>query len=147
MTLGESSIAEIRDRFDLAHGQLFGHSAKGEPVETVNYRARATVRVPKFSMKRYEPAADAVEAARLGEREVYYDRDSGLTMTPVYDRALLGLGHEINGPAIIEQLDTTTVVYPGQSAVVDDYREYNYYRSLNWQRPLDAGKGLRDTPN
>lgn len=122
VTLGESSIAEIRDRFDLAHGQLFGHSAKGEPVETVNYRARATVRVPKFSMKRYEPAADAVEAARLGEREVYYDRDSGLTMTPVYDRALLGLGHEINGPAIIEQLDTTTVVYPGQSAVVDDYR-------------------------
>ena len=120
--LDGAALAGLRERFDHAHEQLFGHSAKGEPVEAVNYRVRATVRVPKFSMKRYNRANAPVDAARIGEREVYYDRSSGMTLTPVYDRTLLDPGHEISGPAIIEQLDSTTVVYPGQHAVVDDYR-------------------------
>ncbi len=120
--LDGAALAGLRERFDHAHEQLFGHSAKGEPVEAVNYRVRATVRVPKFSMKRYDRANAPVGAAKIGEREVYYDRSSGMTLTPVYDRTLLDPGHEVPGPAIIEQLDSTTVVYPGQHAVVDDYR-------------------------
>ena len=120
--LDPSAIAELRERFDRAHEQLFGHSAKGEPVEAVNYRVRATVRVPKFSMKRYDQASGPADAAKIGEREVYFDRQSGMTATPVFDRALLSPGHEVAGPAIVEQLDSTTVIYPGQRAVVDDYR-------------------------
>ncbi len=120
--LDPSAIAELRERFDRAHEQLFGHSAKGEPVEAVNYRVRSTVRVPKFSMKRYDQASGPADAAKMGEREVYFDRQSGMTATPVFDRALLSPGHEVAGPAIVEQLDSTTVIYPGQCAVVDDYR-------------------------
>ena len=120
--LDPSAIAELRERFDRAHEQLFGHSAKGEPVEAVNYRVRSTVRVPKFSMKRYDQASGPADAAKMGEREVYFDRQSGMTATPVFDRALLSPGHEVAGPAIVEQLDSTTVIYPGQRAVVDDYR-------------------------
>ncbi len=120
--LDNAALVGLRERFDQAHEQLFGHSVKGEPVEAVNYRVRATVRVPKFSMKRYGRANAPVGAAKIGEREVYYDRSSGMTLTPVYDRTLLDPGHEIPGPAIIEQLDSTTVVYPGQHAVVDEYR-------------------------
>ena len=120
--LNPSAIAELRERFDRAHEQLFGHSAKGEPVEAVNYRVRSTVRVPKFSMKRYDQASGPADAAKVDEREVYFDRQSGMTATPVFDRALLSPGHEVVGPAIVEQLDSTTVIYPGQRAVVDDYR-------------------------
>ncbi len=120
--LSPEAVAGIRERFDQAHEQLFGHSAATEPVEAVNYRVRATVRVPKFAMKRYEPAQHPLEDARSGEREVYFDRASGITSTPVYDRAQLAPGHEIQGPAIVEQLDSTTVVYPGQRAIVDGYR-------------------------
>ena len=120
--LDPSAIAELRERFDRAHEQLFGHSAKGEPVEAVNYRVRSTVRVPKFSMKRYDQASGSADAAKVDEREVYFDRQSGMTPTPVFDRALLSPGHEVVGPAIVEQLDSTTVIYPGQRAVVDDYR-------------------------
>ena len=121
-TLDSSAIAELRERFDRAHEQLFGHSAKGEPVEAVNYRVRSTVRVPKFSMKRYDQASGFADAAKVDEREVYFDRQSGMTPTPVFDRALLSPGHEVVGPGIVEQLDSTTVIYPGQRAVVDDYR-------------------------
>ncbi len=120
--LPSGAIAGIRKRFDQAHEQLFGHSAETEPAEAVNYRVRATVRVPKFAMKRYAPAQHPVAHARIGEREVYFDRASGMTPTPVYERSLLEPGHEIVGPAIIEQLDSTTAVYPGQSAIVDEYR-------------------------
>ena len=119
--VGADAVEEIRERFDQAHEQLFGHSAKTEPAEAVNYRVRATVRAPKFAMKRGARAAGPVFDARIGEREVYFDRASGMTSTPVYDRALLAPGHEVEGPAVVEQLDSTTVVYPGQRAVVDDY--------------------------
>ena len=120
--VGEGAVGEIRERFDQAHEQLFGHSAKSEPAEAVNYRVRATVRVPKFSMQRRDRAAGPASDAKIGEREVYFDRASGMTPAPVYDRALLAPGHEVAGPAVVEQLDSTTVVYPGQRAVVDDYR-------------------------
>jgi N-methylhydantoinase A len=40
----------------------------------------------------------------------------------IYTRELLEPGHEISGPAIIEQLDTTTVIHPEQQTIVDDYR-------------------------
>ena len=120
--VGEGTVAEIRERFDQAHEQLFGHSAKTEPAEAVNYRVRATVRVPKFSMKRHDRAVGPASDAKIGEREVYFARASGMTQTPVYDRVLLAPGHEVAGPAVVEQLDSTTVVYPGQRAVVDDYR-------------------------
>ena len=119
--VGADAVAEIRERFDQAHEQLFGHSAKTEPAEAVNYRVRATVRAPKFAMKRGGRASGPVSDARIGEREVYFDRASGMTSTPVYDRALLAPGHEVEGPAVVEQLDSTTVVYPGQRAAVDDY--------------------------
>ena len=121
VNLDDAAVADIRERFDQAHEQLFGHSAKSEPVEAVNYRVRATVRAPKFAMKRHGAADGPASGAQIGEREVYFDRASGLTSTPVYDRALLAPGHEVAGPAIVEQLDSTTVVYPGQQAVVDDY--------------------------
>ena len=120
--VGEGAVEGIRERFDQAHEQLFGHSAKSEPAEAVNYRVRATVRVPKFSMQRRGRAAGPASDAKIGEREVYFDRASGMTLAPVYDRALLAPGHEVAGPAVVEQLDSTTVVYPGQRAVVDDYR-------------------------
>ena len=64
VNLSAQAIAEIRERFDQAHEQLFGHSAKTEPVEAVNYRVRATVRVPKFSMKRHERATGLRTARR-----------------------------------------------------------------------------------
>ena len=42
--------------------------------------------------------------------------------TEVYNREALEPGHKISGPAIVEQLDTTTVIHPEQEAAVDDYR-------------------------
>lgn len=119
--LGADRLSELRGQFDVAHEQMFGHSAENETVEVVNYRLRASVAVPKFAMKSHANASGSTEAARTGERDVCFDAVVGAAPCPVYDRSLLGPSHRITGPAIVEQSDSTTVIYPGQTAVVDDY--------------------------
>jgi N-methylhydantoinase A len=52
---------------------------------------------------------------------VLFDEKDGYLDTPIYDRTKLGAGALINGPAIIEQLDSTTVVLPGQKAEIERY--------------------------
>jgi N-methylhydantoinase A len=72
-------------------------------------------------MRKNDRNLGSIDSAKVADREVFFDRKSGLVSTPVYDRTLLCPGHKINGPAIIDQLDSTTVLHPGQNAIVDDY--------------------------
>ncbi|MDT8265748.1 hydantoinase/oxoprolinase family protein, partial [Roseomonas sp. DSM 102946] len=60
-------------------------------------------------------------AARIGEREVWMPEAGGWTPCPIYDRAKLRPGNAVQGPAIIEQMDTTTVVLPAMVARVEPY--------------------------
>jgi N-methylhydantoinase A len=59
-----------------------------------------------------------VDGARVAERRAYFAPD-GFAATAIYDRERLPLGSRVRGPAIVEQVDTTTVVPPGHAAVVD----------------------------
>jgi N-methylhydantoinase A len=54
-------------------------------------------------------------------RKVLFDDTEGYLDTPIYDRTKLGAGSMIKGPAIIEQLDSTTVILPGQKAEIERY--------------------------
>ena len=58
--------------------------------------------------------------ARTGERRIFFGRELGFQPCPIYDRDRLEPGHEFAGPAVVEQMDTTTVVHPEQRARVDD---------------------------
>ena len=66
------------------------------------------------SMRRY--GGDDLSQARVGEREVWFN---SWHLTPIYSREKLRPGSELDGPAIIEQLDTTTVLEPGDRLSVD----------------------------
>lgn len=114
-------VAAARTRFDEAHEKAFGHAAPDEEAEAVNYRLRASAVVPKAELKRQAAAKAGAHIARSGERPACFDSAKGMIPCPVYDRARLAPGHRFDGPAIVDQLDSTTVVYPGQRAIVDDY--------------------------
>ncbi len=58
--------------------------------------------------------------ARTGERAVYFEDVADFVPTPIYRRERLLAGHRLDGPAIVEQMDSTTVVLPGQHAIVDE---------------------------
>jgi N-methylhydantoinase A len=117
-----ADLERIRRHFDDYHEQLFGHSNRKESVEAVSYRLRAMVVVPKATLKRYRKTTTSPQRARTGERQICFDSRKGMVRCPIYDRSLLAPGHTLRGPAIVEQFDSTTVVYPGQTAEVDSYK-------------------------
>jgi len=117
----DDELVTLRRTFDELHERSFGHSAPDEDAEAVNYRLRASALVTKATLRKHPRATTALSMAQIGRRDVCFDAHASLASTPIYDRSLLGPGHTIQGPAIIEQVDSTTVVYPQQQAVVDDY--------------------------
>jgi N-methylhydantoinase A len=118
--LDGQSLPRLRSRFDDSHGRMFGHTAPEEPVEIVSYRLRAIGRVPPVELPRHHREGRPLSAAL---RETRRARFSGVTLDcPVYQRERLDVGLSFAGPAIIDQLDATTLIPPGQTARVDEFR-------------------------
>jgi N-methylhydantoinase A len=120
-TWGAAELAALRRDFDEAHERQFGHSARDSVAEVVNYRVTGFGLVAPLNLPRAEEASEPVEAARLAERTIYLGELGGDTRCAVYARNRLGAGHRFRGPAIVEQLDTTTLVLPDQEVLVDGY--------------------------
>ena len=82
---------------------------------------------PKPQLKRHELNGGAREAARA-TRRVHFDSSGAAVDTPVYVRADLPAGARLDGPAIIDQLDSTTLVPPGWRAEVDEWLNIRMHR-------------------
>ena len=118
--LGNGALAALRRKFDDSHKQMFGHTAPEEPVEIVSYRLRGIGRVPPVKLPSYRRQGLSLKDAL---RETRKARFGGVTLDcPVYQRDRLDVGIRFDGPAIVDQLDATTVVPPGQTARVDEFK-------------------------
>lgn len=108
-------IERLRWLFFAAHDASYGFHNAGDPVEIVNVRLTAEV-----VAERRAPEAGIATAPSIpmAHRLVFFDPERG-DDSPVYQRADLGLGQTIEGPAVIDQLDATTIVHPGDRATVD----------------------------
>jgi N-methylhydantoinase A len=120
--LDDAALADIRTRFDALHERLHGHQAPGESVEIVSYRLVALARVPRIELRRDASSGGDSRDARKGERQALFPDSPAPALCPVFDRTRLQAGARLEGPAIVEQLDSTAVIYPHQVAVVDDHR-------------------------
>ena len=118
--LAPGDLAALRRGFDEEHRKTFGHTAPGEPVEIVSYRLRGIGRVPPVELPRYERRGLVVDAAIRERRSATFDGRA--VECPVYQREGLDVGAEVTGPAIIDQLDCTTVLPPGLTAKVDAWK-------------------------
>jgi len=122
LPLTPENVAQYRRDFDAIHEQCHGHAARDQSVEVVNYRIQAIGVVPRVAMPTIPEASGAVDAAVVGSRPAFFPgAPDEFTETPVYARTKLRAGHRIAGPAIIEQYDSTVVIFPGQTAEVDVY--------------------------
>jgi N-methylhydantoinase A/oxoprolinase/acetone carboxylase beta subunit len=121
----------IAEAFHAVHERVYGYARRVQPAEFVNLRAVHTYPLPPPVLRpgaagRAGPlaagaAGDAgalAAGARTGERRAYF-APGGFTPTAVFDRARLPAGARVDGPAILEQADTTTVVPPGHAATVE----------------------------
>jgi N-methylhydantoinase A len=120
--LTKHDLTIMRGRFDTTHEQNSGHKAETEPVELVSLRLISLGLVPQAKLSPGQITGRKVEAAKTGQRKVFFGKEHGSLTTQIYNRDLFEPGHKIIGPAIVEQLDTTTVIHPEQEATVDSYR-------------------------
>ena len=89
-------------------------------MEITTLRLRAIGLVDKIELPRIADAGAAATASPAGSRRVHF-AELGFVETPVYARTALKAGHVVAGPAIIDQLDATTVVFPGHRARVEEF--------------------------
>ena len=115
----EGLARAISDGFFRAHLQRFGYADRAEPVEIVNLRLKLDLAVDKPDLQ-LEPGKESGLTQAEIERVAVVFRE-GEMETPLYDRDLLSVGDRITGPALVVQLDTTTVVPPGWQGDVDAY--------------------------
>ena len=118
---GPALVKELLAGFERAHEQMYGYTAPGEPIQAVTFRLEAVAATRRVRLDAHAPATTRVEAALTGHRDVWLPEAGGRVAVGVYDRARLAPGHRISGPAVVEQMDATTLVLPGQSAIVDPY--------------------------
>lgn len=109
------SFQVLCDRFNEAHELNYGFASVGEPIEVVNLRARVMGVLTKPVPVELEPGEvrgpDAMREVCFGEQ--------GPVKAAVWQRRHLTAGQRLEGPAIIEQLDTTMPLFPGDTCTVD----------------------------
>jgi len=110
-------VPDVVAAFHAVHERVYGYARTQQTVEFVNFRAVHTYRLPRPVVRPSARASGSLDDARVGERRAYFD---GFVSAAIYERARLPLGARLAGPAIVEQMDTTTVIPPGVTAVVDD---------------------------
>ena len=109
-------LGEVLDKFHATHERLYGVRFN-VPVELVALRAVATGATPLVEETAPPSTAGDIDGARIETHPCWFD--GAWVETPNYDRARLGDGARIEGPAIVRQYDTTTVVLPRHYAEVD----------------------------
>jgi N-methylhydantoinase A len=131
---GTLDRAALQADFHRLHERRYGHKAPGEPVEVVAFRVRGVGVSAKPTAAPEPTTADAAPAA-VEERAVVFDTDA--VPTPVYRRDALRPGLRLEGPCIVEESSSTTVVVPGAQLVVDGFG--NLMLTLGAEQP--AGEG------
>jgi N-methylhydantoinase A len=110
--VARGDVQAIQDRFNEVHDRRFGHAALDEPLELVNVRLTALGARPKIAFPEVAATADA---AKTGVRPVYLDDPRKPVDCPVYDRERLAPGVTVDGPCVIEEYASTTVLFAGDS--------------------------------
>ena len=107
-------------RFHELHRQEYGHHFEQSPVELVNLRVTAVARVPRIGAPP-RPRGGSLKGAWIREDAAVFRLHNELKTfaTSFYDRSRLPVGQPVSGPAIILQTDSTTVVPPGCTAVLE----------------------------
>jgi N-methylhydantoinase A len=109
------SIDAVAAAFHDKHEQTYGHANREEVVQLVNLRLTALGRLPGMTLVQHTEAS----AARIKQRNVWFS-EYGFIACPVYWREGLTPGTTLDGPAIVEAMDSTAVLPPGWTAAVDE---------------------------
>jgi N-methylhydantoinase A len=115
------ALSALAERFHTRHETAYGFRADAEPVEIINLRLQATGELPKPQPRPQSRSPRSPETARCGTRLAWVERQQDRQLYQIYDRDRLRAGQVLPGPAIVEQVDSTTVIPPAWLGTVDGY--------------------------
>jgi N-methylhydantoinase A len=139
--VSKQHIEHVMQRFHLDHKHAYGFAATEEPVELVNLRVRALGHVGISHLP--DGMFSSSEHRRsIQERRVYF-QESGFIPTRLYWRESLRPGEVVSGPAVVAQVDSTTVVLPGFHAVLDNFGNLMIGRPSALDRIIAESPGRR----
>jgi N-methylhydantoinase A/oxoprolinase/acetone carboxylase beta subunit len=135
--------AKLAAQFHDAHEREYSRRFEESDIEIPNIRVRGIGLIEPLQMREVDRAGESPAAALRHEREAWFRVDGELRELPTkfYDRAQLVAGNRVQGPAVINQYDTTTVIPPGLTAEIDRFGNI-----LIWieQRARTAAVGATD---
>ena len=114
------AMADLEEAFHRAHERLYTFALRDTPIEIVNFHLTGHRAVPTPAIARLGADGRSSEAAAKPGRRVDFDAD-GLHECAVYERDLLPAGFSVQGPAVVEESSSTTLVHPGQRVTVDEW--------------------------
>jgi N-methylhydantoinase A len=114
------TLESFEERFHQAHTREYGYQVPGRAIQIINCRLQAVGQVIKAPLAEAR-AGSTLSDARVGQRKVYHGKAHGWHDTVVYDRDLVPAGARIQGPAVLEEMSSTTVLGPGHHAEVDRF--------------------------
>ena len=117
----QATVRKLGDLFHEKHLHLFGHDSRDSEVEFMTLSVSAVG--PRKQREMPEIAAGGADPRRAhkGIRKVYLEEAGGYVDCDTYERSRLAADNVVAGPAIVEQMDTTTVIPPGETARVDRF--------------------------
>jgi N-methylhydantoinase A len=119
--LSPADIERLRSEFHASHERAYGYAAPDDPVKLVNVRLAAVGVTPKPRRAPLPEGGRSATAAVKGRRDVWFAEANGFRSTVVLDRGKLLRGNVIEGPAIVEEHDASTLVHSGWTATVDEH--------------------------
>ncbi|HEY6330779.1 MAG TPA: hydantoinase/oxoprolinase family protein [Blastocatellia bacterium] len=115
-------LSEIARDFHNRHEMVHGYKLEEREVEIANLRLMAIGRSPRLKLSANALQGSDATSALKGSRTAFFGLHAGFIDVPVYDGTRLHAGNEVEGPAIIDQPNTTIVVHSGHTARVDKYQ-------------------------
>jgi N-methylhydantoinase A len=112
-------VKRARDAFHAAHERLYSYCDRDEAVQLVNLRVSAIGVSGRAKARILGKGTASAKRAQKAERPVHFQETGRVVRVPIYERDLLLAGNRIDGPAIVEQADSTIVIPPSFRAVVD----------------------------
>jgi N-methylhydantoinase A len=113
-------LEQMTQAFHRRHTEQYSYCSEDAPVELVTLRVRATGAIRKLSTPTLRRNGRA-ESAEIGSRQVYFGRDRGFLEARIFNRDHLQPGAAFRGPAVVEQMDSNTVVPPDYGCHVDEF--------------------------
>ncbi|HEV2123685.1 MAG TPA: hydantoinase/oxoprolinase family protein [Chloroflexota bacterium] len=122
--LGPEAYPAMESAFDEAYRGLYKRTPPGVAVEAISWRVIVSGSRPRLELRRFQSGgtekSNGAQGAIERERRVYFPEHGDFMSTPVYDRYQLRPGHGFDGPAVIEERESTVVVGPGAVIEVDE---------------------------